>query len=710
MKSDLLTKLKNLNLSASEKETLETIFSEVEATGYSKTLRALQNVDWKELPISGNDFIEDPYYFGILSESLYPGVREDFIDIIDRPYPALEVILTGALRWGKSHLSALLGGYHLYVLSCMRDPRRYLRLSPVSTIYFINVSVTGAQASDGVFSTLMGMVDTSPYFREKCPRNTRTNSVLQFSNNVVCKAGNSSEFSAIGKDVYFAILDEANFFGVKKNSARSLEVSGDYDNAKVLYDALIKRIRLTFSTHGVSAGLGVISSSARYPQDYIERKVDFVESLKKSGEYDGTIVVKKHSNWEVKDPSVYTLPKFRVQIGDTTRRAKILDPGDESIGKVLDIPGELKSFFLEDIDAALRDIAGVPTASISPFFKNREAVNLCFTNSYEHPFAIETSVCLEEPLILERIVKQDELGRYRPIYNPGVPRGIHIDLAKTGQRCPFGFVMGHIAGYKEVQVVDEKTFKIEKVTRPIIRMDLVLQIIARPNTELEQSKIIRLIFLLRLFGFNISFVTADQYQSANILQTVSKKGIEAKVMSHTYKKFRPYTYWKEAVYEGRFVCYNYSPLQNEMISLEDREGIIDHPANGTDDLCVGVAVLNHELHERYFASDNRSIPQDSKKIEPTPDELVGLNTSIVDLEIKSKDLLSEIDPDYMVEVNNFIYQRIPLDWDNFSPLKRYQMRYLLQFKATEFADLGRFVFSQVCLTELERVKQQYNLA
>ena len=702
--------LKELHLTPEEKVILKRIVQETASEGYSKTYQSMQKVDWKELPVSGKQFIEDPYYAGWLRQTLHPGVADDFVALMDRPVPVLELLLGGALRWGKSYMADLVLLYRLYRLGCMENPQEYLGVSPISTIYGINVSVTGYQASEGVFAGLRNMVDGSPFFREKFCRNTKVDSALIFPNRIVFKSGNSSEFSAIGKDVYMAVIDEASFFGVVHGSSRSNSDEGEYDAARILYEALSRRIQLTYTQHAIFAGLTILISSARYPQDFMERRREFVERLTAEGSFDGTIVEKRHSVWEVRDPAIYTKPKFKVEVGDAVRRSRILKEaeGEEKpVGRVVEVPGEYYKMFFDDIEASLRDLAGISTLSVHPFFKNKEALGKIFTTAYEHPYSVEVSNNLTEHLMFEKFSRRNALGKWKPIFNPEAPRGIHIDLAKSGDgNCPAGFFMGHVAGYKETPVLDPESLKEEMVQRPIVRTDLSLRIIARGDDEINQESIYRFIIRLRLFGFRIAFVTADQYQSANILRALKDKGIETFVKSPREKKCQPYGTWKGAVYEQRFLCYMYTPLLMEMTELENKTGVIDHPPGGLNDLSEAAAAVTDELCNRY-ATPDKALPVDTAdisdlNIQSEIESGIAVEQEYDDAGTIPPSILEDIDKDWLRELNKFVLQSIPFNWNSFNREKSFVMLYLLKQRAKELEATGKARQAYLCMTEFEK--------
>lgn len=696
--------LEDLNLSKFEKAQLAEMLAEQIDTGASPTYDLLQSADYIRTPISARRFIEDPYYSGRVGETVFPGVKEDFISMFDRSIPVLDLILTGSLRWGKSFLIALVCGYLVYRLSCLKNPQKYLGLSPISSIYLINLSVTGYQASEGIFSDFLNFVDESPYFKEHFARDKKVSSIANFPNNIIFKSGSSSEFSAIGKNVYVGIIDESNFFGVKQRSSRSIDASGEYDAARNLYDALSRRIRLTYTSHGIASGMMILSSSARYPNDFIERRVQELEKLKTLGSADLNAVVFRHTVWEVKSPEMYVKPRFKVEVGSQQNRSRVL-PDDIDLstvtGRVVEVPGEFKNIFLDNPDSALRDLAGISTLSISPFFTDRERVNACFSDTYVHPYSEEISTNLQGHLLIPKLAIQDRFsGKYYPRYDKGSPRGVALDLSISGD--PTGISVAHVAGYKKISIEDPYTSKVEEVTRPIIKVDLVQRVIPPRHGEIDYAAIVNLLFKLRLFGFNLLFITADQVQSAAILQTFQKKGIDARVKSSREKKYRPYAVWKSAVYEGRFICYEYPPLLTEMVELEEREGVVDHPVMGHNDLCDSMASLVDELHTRFFATDQRSIPLMGETPLGDPTEI---DRRSFDLQLESPaQFLTSVSPKLKSTVDQLVFQRIPIPWSSFTSDDCYVILNLLKLKSQDLDSLGRYPQAKMCLDAMDAYK------
>ena len=82
--------------------------------------------------VSIEQFLEDDYYFGKIGKDLYPENKEDLIDIFDPRNTYLEIILAGAIGWGKTFLACIGLSYIIGQLSAYNNPHKWLGASPTS--------------------------------------------------------------------------------------------------------------------------------------------------------------------------------------------------------------------------------------------------------------------------------------------------------------------------------------------------------------------------------------------------------------------------------------------------------------------------------------------------------------------------------------------------------------------------------------------------
>ena len=84
-----------------------TILEELARDGESRTLEQIYLADFKEIPVSIDRFLTDPYYLGGTNDngnSIYPGWWGVYRDVFDPHKDIYEVVLSGAQGWLKAQL------------------------------------------------------------------------------------------------------------------------------------------------------------------------------------------------------------------------------------------------------------------------------------------------------------------------------------------------------------------------------------------------------------------------------------------------------------------------------------------------------------------------------------------------------------------------------------------------------------------------------
>ena len=120
---------------------------------------------------------------------------------------------------------------------------------------------------------------------------------------------------------------------------------GPYAHAVRLYNRLSRRIRSRLNRRGRLPGHLWLISSARYPNDFTERKAAEAKTDKR-------IFVRAYPSWGTR-PRTYFLPEtFKVEVGDTTKRSRVLDGSETNIiqERVIEVPVDFKEEFEKDPD------------------------------------------------------------------------------------------------------------------------------------------------------------------------------------------------------------------------------------------------------------------------------------------------------------------------------------------------------------------------
>lgn len=544
----------------------------------------LWEIDFKHKPVGIETFLTDNHYFGKSCSELHEKWMRDLCTVFAVNSPIQEWIATGSIGTGKTTTACAGLGYKTYYLSCLKDPAKYYGLLPESEMYIGIYSITKRQVHDAGYAKLKTWIDSSMYFREQFMRDQSLKTRLVWPQSKLSIVTGSTEIHALGTDLFSFMMDEANFMRAKEEEGGDGQMTGQaYD----IYNTTSSRLASRFvRPGGTLPGITILLSSRNAESDFLEERIKKVRDLP-------TTYISDYALWETKPKSDYatiwdrepprgTPPKFRVFVGDRKARSRILTPEEEPRegSRVVWIPGEVRAKFEEDIDQALRDIAGIATFNLSPLVSDRESIFDAVRTNLSHPFKEEViTLGTEEDNFLEDSFKVQQVcrvedSRWVPRLNAGCPRFIHGDLALSNDAI--GLAMCHMSGFKRV----EKSYPDgtrANIENPFILFDFMLRIVAPPGQQMDLSKVRGFIIYLRKF-FNIEQVTFDQFQSADMLQILHKQGMIATKLSVDTSEL-PYLALRNAHFERRIAMYNYEPYIEEVLDLQRdlKKRKIDHP-------------------------------------------------------------------------------------------------------------------------------------
>ena len=241
-----------------------------------------------EWPVPPGHFFFDPYYMG--EECLVRPMIGDFLSDYFAPETGYEVfVFIAGIGSGKSFSASLAIVRMIYELSCLRKPQRYLgrtpgvSLSGDAPLVLMNASAAGAkQAGKIVYGQAFQNIMESPYFNNDFPPYEGRSSELEFEHRISLTPGTSKWESALGFNVFGAVVDEAAF-GIESERA---------DYVKELFQALNQRRRSRFGRLG---GCGLFTSPGS--------EYGFVEMMaQEEGDWwDTSVMVRRTTTWESKD-------------------------------------------------------------------------------------------------------------------------------------------------------------------------------------------------------------------------------------------------------------------------------------------------------------------------------------------------------------------------------------------------------------------------
>lgn len=562
---------------------------ELAKDGDDYALRAF--IALKHYPVSIEEFISGPGYLG--SDALYPEVMKALVDLNNptvegQKYRArlwtqyTEAILTGGIGTGKSTIAIYSMLYQLYVLSCFRSPHAYFELDPTSEIVIIFQNRTERLAKAVDYDRFKALVEQSPYFKDHFPFDRKMKSELRFPSRIIVKPVSGTDTAAIGQNVISGIIDEVNFMESVDKSLKSYD-GRTYDQASSLYETIARRRASRFQKRGNLPGLLCLVSSRRYPGQFTDqRETERTRQIQTTGST--TIYLYDRKLWDIKPEGTYSGETFRVFTGSLSCKPRIAAVNENEItdkaDNILDVPIEHKPEFDRDILNALRDIAGVSTQAIHPFFTNRDAIASCFSDRRSIISAPSTDFVTDKIRLFPSHIHRPDLFRFA-----------HLDLSISGDAT--GVVVGCVDRFSAIERAGVSELL------PHIHIDLVLRVMPPVNGEIPYHRIREFLYLLRDNGMNLRFVSADSFQSIDMLQTLQRAGfiVGQRSMDRTPE---PYEWLKAALYDQRVSIPDHETLRTELISLEvdSKTEKVDHPPTGSKDLADALAGVVYGLSMR----------------------------------------------------------------------------------------------------------------
>lgn len=608
--------------------------------GVSESEQLLEYEEFERPMVPIAEWLNDPYYVGLIAEDLYPKWKHDLIDFFDGDHWL--GIFTGALGTGKT-TAAMVGFMRCaYELSCYRQPARSVGLGVNSPIYLANLSVSGKQAKRAAYSSLEGMISQSPYFREVCPPEPGIKSELRFPKRITVFPGTGDASSILGLNIFGGLVDEANLMAISTQglaAERSIRQGRSvFDQAQTLVESMVRRAKSRFMSHGRMPVKIFVVSSRVYPGEFTER-------LEHDAKTDPGIFVRSYSLWDVK-PDQYSDKRFKVEVATAETRSRVLTDSDgvwlegmdpaSVVGDVVGVPADFYRDFLKDPDGSLREFGGLAVGTIEEsFLKLKERI-------FAAVDADEAEVGPRQPMSLPALIRGvggvsrgnllfEELcvvvdGVSRPRWHAGVPRAVHLDSGLT--RDAFGLVMGcapSMAAVRRRQPGGEESIE----AAPNIWIDLMARVVPPTNSEVDFGAIRELLYQLRAWGFKISIVTMDSWQTVEMQQRLQEKGFTVEELSVDATE-EPYLSLRSAFYEQRMRLYRYWMALIELTHLrrDAKKKKIDHPAfmtnelgemlRGSKDVADGLAGVVHTLTQRGLGMHAPVAPSPGQVDVPTP--------------------------------------------------------------------------------------------
>lgn len=573
--------------SKSEQQMLIEILQEMSIHGYSQTLEQLWLADFKEVPVSIDEFICNPLYLGETNrqgDAVYPFWRETLRTIFNNGNKYNEIVLSGATRIGKTSTAVIIGAYMLYRLMLYRNPHEYFKKKQVSKMYIAFANLTRELAAGVAYREFNDTLKESPWFDQhgRFSRSDRNFYYIPEGDKIEIIAG-SDAAHMLGLQVWFAIMDETNFAkaGVKDiNLAKA--------HMKHLYDTINARISGTFRLHGEVYGKLVTSSSKNTDSDFLS---DHIETQLNAG--NSHMLLIDEPQWKILPPSMFSEEKFHFTVGDRYKRGFVVPTEHEDEEhlqeyerqgyKVVEAPLELRRNFVADYDIALRDIAGISVAGAMGFI-TQEAITPNVSQERVNPFFTDTiQVGSKDNATVEEYFHTEVV----PHKLKNCSMNIHLDLAEVNDRA--GISGSVIDGSKVVE-----DFEGRKVVQPFFRQIFQIGVEAPRGDRISFQKIVNFIVWLRRVGFHIGTISTDQYQSSYLREILTQQGFTTEKISVDASD-EPYIGLRNVLNDQRIELVKHQLQEDEMVKLQRVNNRVDHPPNGSKDcsdaLCGSIWTL-----------------------------------------------------------------------------------------------------------------------
>lgn len=570
--------LNGLNISkeeftSQEKLVLRKILSEIDRTGKSNLLESLYMEDYDEKPVSMKQFIEDEFYIGNATRNgkqIWDAWKDILCnEIFDSRKKLTQLIFSGAIGTGKSSIACIVISYLIYKLLCLKDPSSYYNVLPGSKPGIALFNITLDKGTGVAFAKIMSTCLSSPWFLNHGQvAGSKVNQVYIPDKNITIGVGSMAEHF-IGLDTYCAFMDEVAY---KENKELAMVKMKAYDALL----AIVRRMESRFMDNGLIPGMTIIASSARTEDDFLTQYMAKYKS-------DPHTLIVNRPIYEVAPKDRYSGKTFSVAVGTKTDESFIISTEEEEDFKdraysVYKVPMEHYSAFDGDITGGIRDILGIPSKTAGLYFdedKVNNAINPNLKNIFRSctiPLGFNDNTKLTDYVDISRI--DTRLIRY-PIF-------VHHDLSLRGDGTGiFGHAVCHDT-YLDDQKEDETiTWRFLPVfyaqIRPLRKGDQI------PLHKIREG----VIELKDKFNLNIQAVSADGYQSAEMLQQYKLAGIPSYLISMDRAPSIPYSFARTNVNTGRVFLPDEPLLKEEMLHLvENRlEQKIDHLPGFSKDVC-----------------------------------------------------------------------------------------------------------------------------
>jgi len=534
--------------------------------------------------------------------------------------------------------------YKLHVLTCLRNIQAYFTLDSATKISFGLFSLSIDKAEGAISDDFKTIINESPYFKNVFPIK-KSRKIRKAMNNAA--SGNMRDMTdyeiilpqglqilvgskvshALSYAVVSAILDEMNFRG-----KRTIKSGEDENSAENLYKQVRYRITSRFERLSYTPGLLCVISSRKTSSDFLEARIAALDGQlsNRTGSWvarqDRHAFISSYSQWDVKPDNFFDMNRktFKVFIGSSARSSRILTEEDEKdfpegSPNILEVPESTRRHFEHDVNAALRELAGISSSPTSLLFDDPTLLKNLWDRERYSPFLedqIEIGLRTNRSIssyVLQNNFFFDAGFAVIPKYHPDMLRTIHVDLSKSGDST--GIAMGGVAYIKQNVGSNVLGNKIISSYSPEFFIDFAIAIKAPQGDQIDYEKIQQFFSFLRKMKFKIHLITFDQAFSTGPMQMLIKDNFTVDNLSVDRTDI-PYVLFRDAVHKNNVKCPYNKILEMELLNLiHDYSGAkakVDHPVRnftgGAGSKDISDAVTGVIANSYSMLTDNKKHP------------------------------------------------------------------------------------------------------
>lgn len=572
---------------------------------------------YKTQPVDIAEFLESDDYMR-LKGFVRPVIMYELDRLFSNKEKFVEIILASAIGVGKSFFAEMAISYMVYKNSCLVNVQSEYDLAPGSSIYLVIQSVSLTTAKRVLFEQMHARMSQSPYFTKVYPFDKKVKSALKFQDGVSIVPVSSSEMAAIGLNIFGGVISEANFFQVTEHSKLSTNADGSYDQAEQNYNTIMNRMRSRFDRMGKLPGMMILDSSARYPGDFLDRKVEEAKE-------DPSIFVMKYTQWDALPADRMSTEKFLVEVGTHERASRILPRRDMGFpdSQVIEVPMNYFRDFQQDCEGALRDFAGIAVGVEGAYIRDRESVVqaiLMHESLYQGQLFLKDDIIINAELDVNSpdygsLINQEYMKEAS--FDPTAIFAMHTDIGISDDSC--GIVVGRVHNYKQMPMTNRYSDKLgtfielSDLNAPVICFDGMIRIRPPHGGEVDLELLRGFLFYISQI-LNLKFATFDRFASPAYIQGFRKMKVRSGLVSMD-ATIVPYGELKNAYLERRLMHPRHKIYWDEVINLQHdpKKNRVDHKPGFSKDVSDSAAGLVHILTHKV-AQYNRSKEEKSRII------------------------------------------------------------------------------------------------